>query len=95
MSVKGKRKKKVPFRKSKVRFCLGKFHAEEIQICLVSQCRTNSALASETEGLVFPLVHLVCGNICADLSYFFISEKPLRTTLFFLLPWLHSPHFLQ
>lgn len=51
---------------------------------------TDSALTSEKEGLVLLLVHLVCGNIFADLSYLFISEKHLTTTLLFLLPWLDS-----
>lgn len=78
-------------------FVFGKFHAEEIQVYLLFQeGNFHSILASVSEGFVLPPIHLVCGNISADLSYFFISEKPLTTTtLFFLLSWLDSLHFLK
>lgn len=43
---------------------------------------THSILASASEGFVLPPIHLVCGNISADSSYFFISEKPLQQHCF-------------
>lgn len=47
---------------------------------------TNSTLASELEGNVLPPVHLVSGNISADLPYFFISEKAFNKNIAFPFP---------
>lgn len=47
---------------------------------------TDSTLASEMEGNVLPPIHLVYGNISADLSYFFISEKAFYKNIAFPFP---------
>lgn len=48
-------------------------------ICCLRRA-TDSILASASEGFVLPPIHLVCGNPSADLSYLFISEKPVTIT---------------